>query len=312
MPHPTRWGVLVLRDNDEQEPDIKRYVGLHRRRPGLSPNARWKEASGVSFFFDVWTSQGFVLASDVRLIVNGEPGYAHKLAMSGPKSRVNCAIAVCGEYPRNCLGYFHAATLTKDTLREVAEYFASRWVERYAGTEEYSAVHLVGFERVGNSDTLLPQMWFWSNWTGRGYHNKETLERQLNTFSEPIPHNNHIPHKVKQLTERFPGPTLEEESSLVTTFLKLYEPYFTWNGDTGFWRSAADAVGSALNLLKGKKPRWTLAEISDVTSTCLEFLIKVGNLLPDSTVGLSREGDFDVLQVTPKERTWITQANIEE
>jgi hypothetical protein len=279
---------------------------------GCPFHAGWKEVSGVSFFFDVWTSQGFVLASDVRLIVNGEAGYAHKLAMSGPNSRVNCAIAVCGEYPRNCLRYFSEATPRKDTLREVAEHFASRWIERYAGTEEYSAVHLVGFEGVGNSDTLLPQVWFWCNWTPSGYLDKETLERQLNTFSEAIPHNNHIPDKMKQLTGQFPGPTLEEEYSSVIAFLKQWDPYFTWNGDTNFWSSAAKAVSLALNLLNGNKPGLTLAEISDVTSTCLEFLIKLGNLSPDSTVGLSREGDFDVLQVTPEETMWIAQANIEE
>ena len=98
----------------------------------------------------------------------------------------------------------------------------------------------------------------------------------------------------------------------MSSFLKLYEPYFTWNGDTSFWRSAADAVGSALRLLKGKKTTWTLDEVSDVTSSCLEFLIKVGNILPDSTVGLSYEGGFDLLKVTPEKAEWVHKANIEE
>ena len=266
----------------------------------------------MSFFFDVWTSQGFVLASDVRFVINDEPTCAHKLAIPSHGSKVNCAIAVCGEYPMLSLRYFNEATSKKDSLRAAAEHFASRWVERYAGTEQYSAVHLVGFEKIDASDVLLPQMWFWSNWNGREYVSRETLERELSSFSRPIPCNNHIPHKVKELTNQFPGPTLEEEHSLVMSFLKQHEPTFTWNGDTSFWQSAAEAVASALNLLRGKKPVWTLEEISDVTSSCLEFLIKVGNLVPDSTVGLSDEGDFDVLKVAPEKTVWAHKASIEE
>jgi hypothetical protein len=153
-------------------------------------------------------------------------------------------------------------------------------------------------------------MWFWSNWTGEGYYSRETLEGQLSSFSGPTPFNNHIPHLVERHTGRFPGPTPEEEYSQVMSLLNQYEPYFTWNGDTSFWRSAADAVGSALNLLRGKKATWTLEEVSDVTSSCLEFLIKVGSILPDSTVGLSHEGGFDVLKVTPEEAMWVSKANI--
>ena len=264
----------------------------------------------MSFFFDVWTSQGFVLASDVRLIVNGGSKYAHKIAVSSPHSKVKCAIAVCGEYPLNSLRYFSSATLTKDSLRNIAKEFASRWVERYAGLKEYSAIHLVGFEKTGPLDELLPQMWFWCNWDEKGYYSREILEGQLRSFSNPIPHNNHIPQKIKQLTGSFPKPG--EEYSFVMSFLQQYEPYFTWNGDTSFWRSAANAVGSALNLLRNGKPNWTLDEVSEVTSLCLEFLVKVGNILPNSTVGLSDEGDFDVVRVTPQDAMWIKKANLEE
>lgn len=263
----------------------------------------------MSFFFDVWTSQGFVLASDVRLVVNDEPRYAHKLARSSNASKVNCAIAVCGDYPMVSRKYFTEATGAKDSLREVAKHFATQWVGRFAGTERYSAVHLVGFERIGDPDVLLPQMWFWSNWTGSGYHNKETLEEELRSFSKPIPDNNHIPSKIDKL---IPGATLEEEHSLVMSYLKQHEPIFTWNGDPGFWDSAARAVASVLSLLRGKKPVWALEEISDVTSSCLEFLIKVGNVLPDSTVGLSHEGGFDVLKVAPEKTAWAHRANIDE
>lgn len=248
----------------------------------------------VSFFFDVWTSNGFVLASDVRLTVNDELMNAHKLMRSGMASRVNCAMAVCGEYPETCLKYFTEATTAKDTLREVAERFAQNWTDRYAGTELYSAVHLVGFENNPGSELLVPQMWFWTTSSGSGYHSEQTLTRQLNSLSDHMPHNNHIPQKFRQLVGVFPASTLEEERALVAAFLQRNEPYFTWNGDTHFWRSAADAVGSALNLLKGKKSDWDIDEIGKVTGACLRFLVKVGDLLPESTVGLSQRGEFDM------------------
>jgi hypothetical protein len=264
----------------------------------------------MSFFFDVWTSEGFVLASDIRLIVNGESKYAHKIAISSPQSKVKCAIAVCGEYPSNSLGYFTVATLSKDSLREVAQRFATQWVERYAGTEDYSAIHLVGFENTGIANRFLPQMWFWSNWDGERYYSREILEEQLRSFANPIPHNNHIPQKIKQLNGSLPNP--EQEYSSVMSFLQYYEPYFTWNGDTSFWRSAVQAIGSALNLLRGKKRNWTLDEVSRVTGLCLEFLVKLGNILPNSTVGLTDEGDFDVVSVTPQDAMWIKTAKFEE
>lgn len=266
----------------------------------------------MSFFFDVWTSTGFVLASDVRFTVNDELTYIHKIVDSGSSSRVNCAIAVCGDYPENCLNYFTEATLAKDSLREVAQRFAGKWTERYAGTEDYSAVHLVGFESIPASEILVPQMWFWTNWSGSGYYSQETLVKQLDSFSNPIPDNNHIPQKIQQLTGRFPGSTLEQEGALVTSFLQRYQPYFTWNGDTSFWRSAADSVGAALNLLKDRKSSWTIDEIGEVTGACLEFLVKVGGLLPESTVAFSEEGRFDMLSVTPEGSQWIEQADIPE
>ena len=265
----------------------------------------------MSFFFDVWTSQGFVLASDVRLRWNKESKYAHKIAVPHSRSKVKCAIAVCGEFPESSLGYFTLATNIKDSLREIAEEFATRWVEKYAGTEEYSAIHLIGFENMETSNRFLPQMWFWSNWDGAGYHSRSILEDQLRSFSDPIPHNNHIPQKIKQLSGDFPN-TPEQEYSLVMSFLQHSEPYFTWNGDTAFWRSALHAVDSALNLLKNKKRNWTLDEVSTVTGLCLEFLIKIGNILPNSTVGLSEEGDFDMVRITPQDIVWEQRAKFDE
>jgi hypothetical protein len=138
----------------------------------------------------------------------------------------------------------------------------------------------------------------------------ERLQKDLSTFTEPIPANNHIPWIVKERTGKFPGPTLEEEYSLVTSFLRLYQPIFTWNGDTTFWKSAANAVGSAMNLLWRVKTAWTIDEATKLTNHCLEFLIKVGNLLPESTVGFSPDEEFDVLVVTPNELKWVSRSKL--
>jgi hypothetical protein len=91
----------------------------------------------------------------------------------------------------------------------------------------------------------------------------------------------------------------------------LHQPLFTWNGDTSFWRSAASSVGSALNLLWKQKRAWTIDEATTVTSLCFEFLAKVGNLLPESTVGLSPDGKFDLITVTPDNVTWVSRADIQ-
>src|SRR5438132_12832122 len=117
----------------------------------------------MSFFFDVWTSEGFILASDVRLITNEAPDYAHKIRCSGADSKIKCAIAVCGEYPQTSLGFFTSAISAKDSLRDIAHHFAVNWTTRFAGTNEYSAVHLVGFEPVPNSVQYIPQACYWFN-----------------------------------------------------------------------------------------------------------------------------------------------------
>ena len=253
----------------------------------------------MSFFFDVWTLEGFVLASDVRLLVNGKPEFAHKIARSSPSSRIVAATAVCGDFPDICLNLFHVACNTKDTLREIAQSFAERWTDRFAGTCEYSAVHLVGFGPIPGSSGHVPQVWYWCNWAGaNGFYSKEKLLADFDSFAQPIPENNHIPWKVRELTGKFPGPSLEEEGLLVTSFLQLHQPFFTWNGDTQFWRSAADAVGSAMTLLWRHKPTWTIKEAAELTTECLAFLARVGRLLPASSVGLINDREFDVLKIT--------------
>lgn len=265
----------------------------------------------MSFFFDVWTQEGFILASDVRLIVNGEKQLAHKISRSPRNSKVVCAIAACGDYAKNCLDFFVEAAVRRDTLREITHHFAINWTERYSGTNDFSAAHLVGFERIPGSELLVPQVWYWNNWEDTvGFYREQQLQRYLSSFSDPIPLNNHLPWKVKEITGKFPCPTLQEEHDLVTSFLKLYQPVFTWNGDTKFWRSATGAVGSAMNLLWREKTTWNIMEATWLTRHCLEFLARIGNLLPDSTVGLTPEGQFDVLVITPKEISWQSRAKL--
>jgi hypothetical protein len=102
----------------------------------------------MSFFFDVWAYDGFVLASDVRLMVNGKPRYSHKIGRTHKNSKIFSAIAVCGEYPDSCLNWFIEATNSKDSLRNIAKHFSEKWTHRFGGTQEYSAAHLVGFEPI--------------------------------------------------------------------------------------------------------------------------------------------------------------------
>ena len=256
----------------------------------------------MSFFFDVWTSEGFILASDVRLIINEQIQTCHKVAPAPHGSKVVCAIAVCGAYPDNCLKFFLEATTRKDALRDVAHAFAHKWTKRYSGTGDYSAVHLVGFEKVLGCDMALPQMWFWHNWQGPDaddFYSEETLSAALQSFSEPIPHNNHIPQTIKELTGKFPGPTLSDEAELVNAFLKIYQPFFTWNGDTAFWRSALGTVNSAMSLLIKEKTNWSIDEVGRLTGYCLTFLANTGSLLKSPTVALSLDQEADILKITP-------------
>jgi hypothetical protein len=269
----------------------------------------------MSFFFDVWAYEGFILASDVRIIKEEKQSSAHKIACSASKSKTVCAIAVCGEYPQACINYFVEAINMKDTLKEIANYFASKWTRRYGGTQEYSAAHLVGFETITDSSDLVPQMWYWCNWLGPNpdhFKSKDRLKTELASFSDPIPSNNHIPWKIKDTTNKFPGPTLAEERSLVRSFLHVHEPLFTWNGDTQFWRSASGAVGSAMNLLGPEKSKWTIDEVGKLTGHCLRFLANLGALLPESTVGLSEKEDFDMIAVKPTGIKKLRWAKVQE
>lgn len=265
----------------------------------------------MSFFFDVWMKNSFVLASDVRIKINGNFPFAHKIEHSPQNSKVNCAVVACGDYLENCTKYFIESCLQGDSLKDIANKFASKWTKRYAGSGEYSAAHLVGFEKIPNTERYVQQMWYWRTWEiDRGFLSKESLEEDLSSFSQPIPANSHIPWKIKELTGKFPGSSLEDQFELVNSFLSLYQPFFTWNGDTEFWRSATYAVGSAINLLWREKSNWTIDEAVLLTTACLEFIAKVSTLLPESSVGLSPNKDFDVIVVTPSKINWISRPEL--
>lgn len=260
----------------------------------------------MSLFFDVWTNEGFVLASDVRIVENGKHTLGHKLARSPRTCPINCALAVCGEYPQASMNFFVEATNRCDNLRDIAKAFASKWTERFGGMREYSAVHLVGFEELTKSNLTIPQMWFWANWSSKGFASKSNLEADLSTFDQLIPKNNHIPHKIEELTGRFPEPTLEGEAEIVRWFLSLNQPFFTWNGDIIYWRSAAGTVVSAMNLLRRGKVITSIHVVAKIATECLKFLVNVGSLLEESTVGLSPDMGCDVLKIT---RQGITVVN---
>lgn len=262
----------------------------------------------MSFFFDVWTSEGFILASDVRLTLDSTQDFAHKIARSPHSSKTPCAVVACGAFTKTCFDFFHEAVARSDDLRGIAHHFARKWTKRYAGSNDFSAVHLVGFERIFNSETAVPQVWYWNNWEESiGFYDEAFLQQHLESFDRPVPFNNHLPSKVKELSGKYPG-NLPEEFQLVSSYLKLYQPVFSWNGDTRFWRSAAGAVGSAMNLLWRERPNWTIAETAKIAGYCLDFLTKTGELLPASTVGASPENRFDILTVSPSEITWASRA----
>jgi hypothetical protein len=251
----------------------------------------------MSFFFDVWNEESFVLVSDVRLLRNGSQTYAHKVAAAHPSGAVTSAIATCGDYCERSLELFTQATAAKDTLRDIASDFAHAWTERYAGTEDYSAAHIVGYEKIHGSHQVVPQMWYWANWDPDPprFLTDDELSPHLKSFDEHTPFNNHIPTKI----EGFSAQTLDEERVLVQAFLRQHQPVFTWNGDRTFWGGAGNVVQSVFELLRPETGIWDADNTWEIAKDCLEFLARVGSFRNDSTVGLSPEEECDVLVVTP-------------
>lgn len=264
----------------------------------------------MSFFFDVWMRNAFILASDVRLTTNGPHTYLRKIGTSTTSSALKCAIVVCGEYPENCLNYFQHAMALEDTLRETAHRFGERWTERYSGIAEYSAVHLVGFERIPGTGQYVPQLWYWHNWADGEFISEQQLRDNLTSFADPIPANNHLPWKIKELTNKSPAADLENEFSSVTSFLKEREPIFSWNGDNTFWYSAAAAVSSAMEIVSKQKTSWSLNEVVQLAQECLTFLSNIRNIIPGSTVGPSPKGELDILVVTSQNLDWKQRADL--
>jgi hypothetical protein len=206
-------------------------------------------------------------------------------------------MAVCGEFPDLVARYFLEAASTRDTLRDLAKAFSEKWTNRFAGTTEYSAVHLVGYQDDNSLETSVPQLWYWtqSHSAAPPFISETRLRADLSSFNDPIPKNNHIPYKILEEVGKFPEPNLLSESMLVESFLAVFEPYFTWNGDTSFWWSAARTVSSAMGLLARRKTGWHIEEIADLTETCLQFLARLGRHLPSPTVGLSPSNECDIL-----------------
>jgi len=254
----------------------------------------------MGLFLDVWTGGGFILVSDVRLTCNGDHSYIHKLRASRPGAKVTCAIAVCGDYPKACIDFFDQAVALKDTLRDVAHNFAAAWTKRFAGTQDYSAVHLVGFERIPDTDEFVPQMWYWHNSApGEDFYSEDRLRGDLSTFSDFIPFNNHLPLVAQEQAGKMVLNSLDQERLFVLEFLRKYQPVFTWNGDNDFWLSASKAVESAVDLLREQLSHLGLHETARLARACLQFVADVGDLLVNSTVGVTPDKKCDVLIVTP-------------
>lgn len=264
----------------------------------------------MTIFFDVWMNDGFVLASDMRVIVNNKPTYGHKIARSAASSRILCGIAAAGEFSDTCISFFHEAVAPSDTLRDIARRFAINWTRRYASSNDYSAVHIVGFETIRGTSQVIPQMWYWHNANDGTFISANQLNAELGTFSEQVPWNNHIPRKIQELTQVALPLTLQEEHDLVRGFLQTLQPIFTWNGDTTFWQSAAQAVGSAMQLLIPKGVMTTLSQAASAATICLDFLVRLSSLLPKSTIGSSPSGEFDVLILKPTNIEWVTHPEI--
>lgn len=275
----------------------------------------------MSFFFDVFCEDGFALVSEqieVEKSVGIETrGTLRKISSNpyfkadNPKT-VNCAIVVCGDYPRAVLSYFNHACALGDTLRDVAKRFAEKWTDKYQpedGELWDSAVHLVGFERIPDFDVLVPQMWYWTTWVPEDnqmkFYTKKELEEHLQSFGDHNPHNNHMCRIFANSTKASIPENLLEEYEFVTAFLDKNSPYITWNGDRDLWGSALHAA-QALQPVISFGWQNTLENLAELTNLCIEFLVKINSFLPDQTLSLVGDGVPDVLLVSATGQDWYS------
>lgn len=280
----------------------------------------------MSFYFDVFCSSGFVLASE-RLLLESINGVEHKKSCEKIRknpyynaNKVICAVVVCGESPEVVLSDFDHACAIGDTLRDIAKRFAEKWTERFQpeGDERCdSAVHLVGFEMIPDMDILVPQMWYWTTWkpdkseTGMRFYTKAELQGQLQSFTESNPHNNHMCRIFAERTSKPIPSNLEEEYKMVMAYLEEYGPLATWNGDRDLWGSASHAAQALAPVFEISQPN-SLENLAEITSLCLEFLVKISSLLPNPLLSLSQGEGPDILLISSKGLEWYKSKNVEE
>lgn len=273
----------------------------------------------MSFFFDVFFRDGFVVASDVMLMESSDgiddEKHLRKVRINPHSSHegVNCAIVVCGDYPEVPLSFFGLACAGGDSLRDIAKRFAQMWTRRFAPESNehvYSAVHLVGFETNPNGGLMVPQMWYWATWEPQpGYYTRETLEEHLQSFADSNPHNNHLNRIIANKTEVPTALTLEEEYRVAEDFLERIGAYITWNGDRDLWASANHAVNALQPIFTISQPD-TLEELAKLTGICLDFLVRISSFLPITTLGFSPSEEVDIVYLSRSGATWFQRPSL--
>lgn len=270
----------------------------------------------MSFFFDVFCPYGFVLASEQMLVKSVNQVEQRELGRKireNPHFRTNqviCAVVVCGESPDAVLMDFGQACAIGDTLRDIAKRFAEKWTQRFQPESAElcdSAVHLVGFEAIPDTDILVPQMWYWTTWIPEDnrmkFFTKAELEGHIQSFSESNPHNNHMCRIFANRTNMEIPSTLEQEYKMVMAFFAENGPYATWNGDRNLWGSASHTAQALAPVFAISQPG-SLENLAEITSLCLEFLVKISSLLPNSLLSLPHGERPDILLLSKNGPEW--------
>ncbi len=265
----------------------------------------------MSFFFDVWTKNGFILTSDVKLTGDPSKKYAHKIAISPRSCKTPCAIVVCGVFPEMVINnYFLEACSVADTsLRDIAECFGKKWTERFSDSEDYSAVHICGFSGSENIG-FIPQMWYWTNWDHdkNNYKSEEKLKKDLESFSKYCPNNNWTARFGNRIIKMEIN-NFETEKKLTSDFLEEHAPFYTWNGDSQFWRSAAESVGIISNLLQPQLKNMANKKLIKLTKIVMWFLLEIAKFVEINTVS-SKQGKIDIVRLELGTVEWIEKAKL--